>query len=165
MIGFDYSQDAIYFVTSCCKNRIHHFGEIENSIMLLNKYGEIAHNQILWLETQYPYIELHNFIVMPNHVHILFEINRNLTVGMGRDPSQTRIKSVSSIMGAYKTTSSKEIHLMGDDNFIWQRSFHDYIVRDEKRYNNIFNYVNENPARWNEDVFNKKTNSNYNEDN
>ena len=77
MIGFDYSKDAIYFVTSCCQNRIHHFGEVINGEMKLNQYGHIAHNQILWLETQYPYVELHNFVVMPNHIHLLFEINRN----------------------------------------------------------------------------------------
>lgn len=66
-------------------------------------------------------------------------------------------------MGAYKTTSSKQIHQLGNDNFNWQRSFHDHIVRDAKRYDNIFNYINDNPARWNEDVFNKETNPNYNE--
>jgi putative transposase len=186
MLGFDYSQDAIYFVTSCCKDRTHYFGEIINREMKMNKYGEIAHKQILWLETQYPYVELHNFVVMPNHIHILFEINRNaIPVGSGRDRTQNdetsqndgtfqnlrsgrdltlhKIKSISSLMGAYKTTSSKQIHLLGNENFLWQRSFHDHIVRDSKRYDNIFNYINTNPARWNEDVFNKETNSNYTE--
>ena len=66
-------------------------------------------------------------------------------------------------MGAYKTTSSKQIHLLGNHNFNWQRSFHDHIVRDERRYNNIFNYINDNPARWKKDVFNKETNPNYDE--
>jgi putative transposase len=173
MVGFDYSQDAIYFITSCCKDRIHHFGEIINGKMKLNIYGEIAHNQMVWLETQYPYVELHNFVVMPNHIHVLFEINRNaipvgtgrnaIPVGTGRDLSLPKIKSISSLMGAYKTTSSKQIHQLGNNNFNWQRSFHDHIVRDAKRYDNIFNYINDNPARWNEDVFNKETNPNYNE--
>ena len=190
MIGFDYSKDAIYFVTSCCQNRIHHFGEVINGEMKLNQYGHIAHNQILWLETQYPYVELHNFVVMPSHIHLLFEINRNKisTVGTGCNTSSVRtgrdtssvltgrdlslqdsqlsppkIKSISSLMGAYKTTSSKQIHLLGNHNFNWQRSFHDHIVRDERRYNNIFNYINDNPARWKKDVFNKETNPNYDE--
>ena len=180
MIGFDYSTDAIYFVTSCCQNRIHHFGEVINGEMKLNQFGQIARNQILWLETQYPYVELHNFVVMPNHIHLLFEINRNTSsVRTGGDTSSVRtgrdlslqdsqlsppkIKSISSLMGAYKTTSSKQIHLLGNHNFNWQRSFHDHIVRDEIRYNNIFNYINDNPARWKKDVFNKETNPNYHE--
>ena len=164
MVGFDYSQDAIYFITSCCKDRIHHFGEIINGEMKLNEYGEIAHRQIVWLETQYSYVELHNFVVMPNHIHVLFEINRNsIPVETGRDLSVPKIKSISSLMGAYKTTSSKQIHQLGNDNFNWQRCFHDHIVRDAKRYDNIFNYINDNPTRWNEDVFNKEANPNYNE--
>ena len=56
-----------------------------DGIMQLNDFGEIAKNQLEWLEKQYPYIELHNYIVMPNHIHILMEINR--VVRTGRDLS------------------------------------------------------------------------------
>ena len=163
MQGFDYSKDAIYFITSCTKNRIHHFGEIMDGKMQLNNFGEIAKNQLEWLEKQYPYIELHNYIVMPNHIHILMEINR--VVGTGRDLSQQqKIKSISSIMGAYKTTTSKQIHLLGNYDFSWQRSFHDHIVRNENSFHNIYNYITDNPSRWKEDTFNKETNPNFNED-
>lgn len=185
MQGFDYSKDAIYFITTCCKNRINHFGEIIDGKMQLNDYGKIAENQIEWLEKQYPYFELHNFVVMPNHVHILMEINR---VGTGRDLSlyknsdtdisvsdnlrtgrdpflqqPMKIKSISSLMGAYKTTTSKQIHLLGNINFSWQRSFHDHIVRNEQRYNNILNYITDNPIQWKEDTFNTITNPNFDE--
>jgi REP element-mobilizing transposase RayT len=164
MQGFDYSKDAIYFITSCTKNRIHHFGEIMDGKMQLNDFGEIAKNQLEWLEKQYPYIELHNYIVMPNHIHILMEINR--VAGSGRDLSlqNRKIKSISSIMGAYKTTTSKQIHLLENYEFSWQRSFHDHIVRNENSFNNIYNYITDNPSRWKEDTFNKETNPNFHED-
>ena len=68
MLGFDYSQNAVYFVTSCCKNRVHHFGEVHLGKMNLSEFGKIAETQIEWLQSQYPYIELHNYVVMPNHV-------------------------------------------------------------------------------------------------
>lgn len=204
--GFDYSKDAIYFITSCTKNRIHHFGEIIDEKMQLNDFGNIAKNQLEWLEKQYPYIELHNYIVMPNHIHILMEINRD--VGTGRDLSDNngdlsvhngdlsvhngylsnnyletdivrtghdlslpnhdlslrKIKSISSLMGAYKTTTSKQIHLLGNNDFSWQRSFHDHIVRNENSFQNIYNYITDNPSRWKEDKFNKETNPNFNEE-
>ena len=85
---------------------------------------------------------------MPNHVHILFEIDikQNLT--------ELKIKSVSELIGAYKTTVSKLIHLSGSQTFKWQRSFHDHIVRDADRYENIYHYISENPARWHKDVHN-----------
>ncbi len=176
MQNFDYSKDAIYFITACCKNRIHHFGNIIDGEMNLNEYGEIAKNQMEWLAEQYPYIKLHNYAIMPNHIHILIEINRDL-VRAGRDlpqprdlplardlPQPIKIKSISSIMGAYKTTTSKQIHLLGNQEFAWQRSFHDHIVRNEKRYYNIFNYITDNPKRWKGDTFNTQTNPNFEAD-
>ena len=51
-------------------------------------------------------------------------------------------------MGAYKTTSSKQIHLLGNVDFKWQRSFHDHIIRDENSYHRISDYIINNPAKW-----------------
>lgn len=165
LIGFDYSTHAIYFITICCDKRIHYFGDIQNNEMILNEFGIIAENQIYWLQQQYSYFNIHNYVVMPNHVHILFAINRT-TVGTGRDLSMhnetqsemtgrdlslRKIKSVSELIGAYKTTSSKMIHNAGNISFKWQRSFFDNIVRDYESYNNIYNYIDRNPILWNED--------------
>ena len=73
--GFDYTSNNIYFITICCKYRIHHFGKIDNNQMDMNVFGEIVEDRITWLENQYPYVEMHNSVVMPNHIHLLFEIN------------------------------------------------------------------------------------------
>jgi putative transposase len=102
--------------------------------MILNEFGKIARDQIEWMQNQYSYLKLHGFVVVPNHVHILMEIKRNgiqNDVGTGRDLSlpDLKIKSVSSIMGAYKTTTSKNIRNAGNFEFQLQRSFHDVIVR------------------------------------
>jgi hypothetical protein len=59
-----------------------------------------------------------------------------------------KIKSLSEIMGAYKTSVSKQIHLLGFMDFSWQRSFHDYIIRDENSYNFIVDYIGTNPTKW-----------------
>lgn len=56
-------------------------------------------------------------------------------------------------MGAFKTKSSKLIHLAGYPDFKWQRSFHDHIIKDEKAYLNISNYIETNPERWEKDKF------------
>ena len=78
--GYDYSKDNLYFVTSCVQDRICCFGEIENGNMILNDAGKIAYDQWYWLEKQYPYVVLHAFVVMPNHIHGIIEINTNLVV-------------------------------------------------------------------------------------
>jgi len=142
MLNFDYSTNNLYFVTSCTKDKIYYFGEIDNNKMILNAMGEIAYQQWDWLINQYSYINSHAFVVMPNHIHGVLEINSKNAVNV-------KIKSLSELMGAYKTTTSKKIHLLGNNNFAWQRSFHDHIIRTVNAYENIINYIINNPSQWN----------------
>jgi REP element-mobilizing transposase RayT len=157
--NFDYSRDALYFVTPCIKGRIHYFGEVYNGKMITNKFGKIAENQWDWLAEQYPYVILHAFVVMPNHIHGIIEINRNHivrpdrdnNVRTGRDLSlqpQPKIKPLPQLIGAYKTTVSKQIHLIGGKDFAWHRSFHDHIIRNDAAYYRISHYIEMNPQKW-----------------
>lgn len=116
--------------------------------MELNAYGLIVQNQIQWLEAQYPYVLVHNFVVMPNHVHAIIEIDR-----LRIEHLWIKIKSLSSLIGAFKTTSSKMIHHAGLLEFAWKRSFHDHIIREQKAYKNISKYIDENPIKWHQDSF------------
>lgn len=186
--GFDYASDGVYFLTICCKDRINYLGKINNRKMELNEFGNIVNGQIEWMEQQYPFFIIHNYIIMPNHFHILAEILRDRgesshpiemdgadrvrtarelslpstpenefhPVRTGRDlslQSPQKIKSISALMGALKTTSSKKIHLAGNLHFQWQRSFHDNIVKSENAYWNIYNYITQNPEKWENDTF------------
>ena len=165
MKGFDYSSNNLYFVTSCVQDRICCFGNVvgtgrelsvpdlsvqddddKSAKMELNEFGIIVNNQLQWLENQYAYVVLHHYIVMPNHIHTIIEID-----SMNTD--SIKIKSLSELMGAFKTTSSKLIHLAGYTDFQWQRSFHDHIIKDGKSYLNISNYIETNPERWEKDKF------------
>jgi len=145
LVGYDYSQDNLYFVTSCVQDRICCFGEIQDGKMILNEYGQIAQNQWGWLGNQYSYLVLHAFVVMLNHIHGIIEINR--------DGYSGKIKSLSELMGVYKTTTSKQIHLNGLKSFAWQRSFHDHIIRNEQAFEKISNYIENNPLKWKDDTF------------
>ena len=142
---FDYRNEATYFVTICTDEREMVFGEIINGEMHSNEFGKIADEQFKWLANQYPYIFLHAWIVMPNHVHVLLEIERNL--------EGHKTLSLSQLIGAYKTLSSRTIRLAGSPDFAWQRSFHDHIIRDQKGFGNILEYIQNNPANWEKDVF------------
>ena len=159
--GYDYSRNALYFVTSCVHDMVCCLGKIADHKIVLNKYGLIAEQQWNWLEVQFSYVVLHSFVVMPNHVHGIIEIDDHALVRTGRDLSvrdlsvqqQPKIKSLSELMGAYKTTTSKQIHLLGLTDFKWQRSFHDHIIRNEESYLRISNYIENNPANWDADKF------------
>ncbi|MCK4677113.1 MAG: hypothetical protein KAT48_03195, partial [Bacteroidales bacterium] len=129
--NFDYSRDALYYITSCTQGRIHYFGEVNNEEMKTNKFGQIAKKQWYWLGERFLFVILHAFVVMPDHIHGIIEINRNNIVRPGRDlAKQPKIKPLSQLIGAYKTTVSKQIHLIGGKDFAWQRSFHDHIIRN-----------------------------------
>ncbi len=162
---FDYSTQTVYFVTTNTHQFKHHFGRVIKGKMHLNSFGKIVHNQLLWLEENYDYVQIHNYVIMPNHVHILLEINQG-RIGRGKslfskdrsrpvptDATPPKLKSLSSIIGALKTTSSKQIHIEGNLDFKWHRSFHDSIVKDEIAYYKINQYINENPKKWNLDEF------------
>ena len=85
---------------------------------------------------------------MPNHIHGIIEIKRKNAISESQ-----KIKSLSQLMGAFKTTSSKQIHLLGNLNFVWHRSFHDHIIRNDVAYEKISNYIVNNPMKWREDKF------------
>jgi len=109
------------------------------------------------MKEQYPYVILHEFVVMPNHIHGIIEINRSrITKSNQADISSFKIKSLSELMGAYKTTVSRQIHLNGYLAFAWKRSYYENIIRNEIAYCKISDYIISNPAKWNSDkYFNK----------
>lgn len=74
--GYDYSQSGLYFITICVQNRECLFGNIENGIMILNNLGKIADNFWIEIPKHYPKIEIHEHIIMPNHLHGIIEIVR-----------------------------------------------------------------------------------------
>jgi putative transposase len=151
--GFNYSNDGAYFITSCVQNQIHYFGEIKNKKMILNKYGKIVLDKWRWLLKQYAYVSLGEFIVMPNHVHGIIYINS--FVGTSCNLSLQKTKSLSELIGAFKTVSSKGINKNNTfSDFRWQRSFHDRIIRNEKELKNISEYIYLNPKNWKKDKFN-----------
>jgi putative transposase len=67
--GYDYAQEGLYFITICCQNRMHRFGEIIDGEMKLNDNGEIAHRVWQELPQRFKHIEIDVFQIMPNHVH------------------------------------------------------------------------------------------------
>ena len=130
------------------KNHQSYNHQSHNVVMELNSFGLILKNQIEWLENQYPYISIHNYVIMPNHFHLILEIDSSKV-----NTNEIKIKSLSSVMGALKTTSSKQICDFGFIDFAWHRSFHDHIIRNEKEYELISNYIDRNPQKWFEDRF------------
>lgn len=138
---FDYTSDNLYFITTVVKNRIPCFGDLQNGKMILNEFGKIVEGQWLLLAENFPYVKLREFVIMPDHFHGIIEINRT----KGKDQCCAKIKPLYDLVGAFKMTSSKKIHESGFESFIWQRSFHDRVIRNEYEYFSIAKYIEQNP--------------------
>jgi putative transposase len=159
--GYDYSQTGLYFVTVVVKDRQPVFGEIVNETITLNEAGKIVQNFWDDLPNQYTNLELDKFIVMPNHVHGSVVIQQktpisNHTVGEVHEPPlrqhalDHRRMMIPKIIGRFKMVSAKHINLLHDcpRQSLWQRGFHDRIIRDEEELNAVRSYIQTNPLRW-----------------
>ncbi len=73
------------------------------------------------------------------------------TIGKQRFQNQGS-NTISSIVGSYKSAVTKHAHRLGYQ-FTWQPRFHDHIIRNEKSFNEITEYVKTNPQKWENDKF------------
>lgn len=156
---YDYAQDGAYFVTICTQNRAHLFGTVVDQEMRLNVFGGIV--QTCWddLVNHYSHIELDVFVVMPNHVHGIVVILNESPVSANREglrPSPTmKPHRLTEIVRAFKSFSARRMNERRNTpgQSVWQRSFHDRIIRSEKECNILREYMLTNPARWQTDMF------------
>ena len=124
--------------------------------MVLNKYGNIIKECWKGLTDHYVNCILDEFVIMPNHIHGIIQIDNHQIVGTGLKPVPTvKNHGLSEIIRGFKTFSSRNINnLLKEGKFQWQRSFYDHIIRDQKSLLNIRNYIIENPLSWKLDKYN-----------
>ena len=94
---YDYTTSNNYFITSNVKGFIKSLGHVNKGKMQLNIYGLIVEEQIKWLEKQYSYVSIHSYVVMPDHFHLIIEIDSL------KMKNEEKIKSISELIGALKT--------------------------------------------------------------
>jgi len=152
--GIDFTRPGFYFVTICTKEKEEILGKVVGENMEANDYGRIVKECWLDLPNHYRCCRLHEFVVMPNHVHGIVEIVRGSDVGAGLQPARSfpNPASLSEIIRAFKTFSSRAINQKYPDGlFQWQRSFHDRVIRDKGELTAIGRYIVENPRHWPDD--------------
>ena len=166
--NWDYGDNAAYFITICTKDRLHFFGEIDTE-MQSSLIGKLAEQFWTAIPNHFSFIELGNFVIMPNHTHGILIINKPVetrhclvhetemetdkpkSIGQQRFQNQGK-DTISSIVGSYKSVVTKHAHKI-DSTFQWQPRFHDHIIRDSDSFNNIQQYIETNAANWEKDKF------------
>jgi putative transposase len=178
--NWDYGNSAAYFVTICTENKYHYFGEIHNGINNLSPLGNIVNEE--WIKSieirPDMNLSLGEFIVMPNHFHAIIFIDKNeynlpLTnnksdakhgVSTGENAAKQNFidenvnkfgpqsKNLASIIRGFKSAVTMYARI-NNIPFNWQTRYHDHIIRNEREYQIISNYIINNPLKWNEDKF------------
>ena len=141
--NYDYSQCGAYFVTICTHHKMPLFGDIVNGVMHLNGYGRIAEAEMITANIlrQKDGIRISSYVVMPNHVHMIVVLEKGQVVNLTQ------------IIGQYKSGVTREARKIMPELTLWQRSFHDHVIRNQKAYESIWTYIENNPEKWEEDCF------------
>ena len=144
---FDYSTPGAYFITVCTRDKKMLFAPVgADSIS-----ARLVERTFLETINRYKGVESPIYVVMPNHFHAIITISR---ADMESAPT------VSEIVQSFKRYSTVEYARLVKENIlppfdkkIWQRSFHDHVIRNRDDYNEIYNYICQNPMRWRSDLF------------
>lgn len=155
--GFDYSQNAAYFLTICTQHRKPLFWSVgahsvrpltrnrcdprgPSLLPALSAEGCIVERAIWEIPVHYPAVQLVKYAVMPNHVHLLL-----LLQGDGRTLCAP---TVSRVVKHWKEAVTKQL-----GRSVWQKSFHDHVVRGQADWETIWQYIDANPQTWESDCF------------
>ena len=145
--NYDYSQTGGYFITFCTENRAPLLGNIvvgggvlDAPQVELTEYGRITEKYIQNISVAYPHISVENYVIMPNHVHLL------LVVGDGGQGAAR--PTVSAVVRSIKALVRKET-----GKSLFQNSFYDHILRDGQDFLIHWDYIETNPGKWAEDEY------------
>ena len=166
LLDYDYSQNGMYFVTICAKNRECIFCKIINYEIILSEIGQIINNCWTGIPQHFSQASLHEFVIMPDHIHGIIEINvvgakhlspstKHLSPSTNHHSKRANndllqhgtSQTIGSIVRGFKIGVTKQIGFSP-----WQRNYYEHIIRSEIEYLKIANYIIENPLKWNDNV-------------
>ena len=157
--NYDYSRNGLYFITICTKDRIPYLSDIidvgdgvlDVPTIKLTDYGKILNDQIIEMNAIYKKSQIIKYVIMPDHVHMIIYLfdDDNVFVGTSRTPSPTNAV-IPSMISTLKRFVNKKTGFN-----LWQRSFHDHIIRSEKEFLEISDYIDNNPINWVNDIYNQ----------
>jgi putative transposase len=178
---WDYGSNGAYFITICTAQRTHFLGTVTNGILQLNALGTLAQQYWREIPQHFPYVQLANFVAMPNHTHGILMIDKSDAVQaqlIAPPPGDTpgvQTQLIASLPGGfagqnnpllndniprvirwYKGRCAFEIRKI-NPAFAWQPRYHDHIIRDAASFHRIQHYIANNPLLCEKDTFHGQT--------
>ncbi|HLA39832.1 MAG TPA: transposase [Candidatus Glassbacteria bacterium] len=156
---YDYSNPGAYFTTICTQDRNIGFGEVRDTIIYLNDAGEMVRDRFSALSKRFNWVEVDEFIVMPDHLHgIIVIIDKP---GDHKDRPYSKSFSgpmpmtLGRIIQAFKSVTTHEyisgIKHNGWQPFskhLWQRGYYEHVIRNRDELARVREYISTNPLRW-----------------
>ncbi|WP_077587371.1 transposase [Rodentibacter caecimuris] len=145
-------QNGAYFITICTKHKQHFFGEIHNEKMYLSLVGKKLRDLMQQtIELRKPqFIEIPIYTIMPNHLHFIIIINTDFDISQHYFRHQSQ--NVSSVVRGIKSALTSYA-IKNNIPFEWQPRFHDRIIRNEREFTHIYQYIENNVINWDKDCF------------
>lgn len=149
---YDYSTPGMYFVTICVKNRKQLLGNIVGDgdfdvpQMILSKYGMVLEKYINLMNEKYSHIKIDKYVIMPNHLHLIINITDY------KNGASETAAPYNNEMSKFVSLLKRYCNIEYGQN-IFQRSFHDHIIRGEEDYKKIWEYIDTNVLKWKQDCF------------
>ena len=150
---YDYNQNGAYFITICTEGRKRELSQITVGTgvldcpqMQLLPYGDIADKYIRQLNDFYDHITVALYVIMPDHIHILLTVQN----GQSRTPvptSKTEIDKKNSTVSKFISTFKRFCNREYGKN-IWQGRYYDHVIRNQQDYDEIWQYIENNPRKW-----------------
>lgn len=146
---YDYTQDGLYFITICIQDRLCLFGKIVDNQMYLNEAGDMIKAAYIELGSYFSSVKCLDYVIMPNHIHFIIQIENNINQSISLFDVIQRFKSITN-SNYIKNVKIKDWKPFNKK--LWQRSYYEHIIRDEKDYLNIAEYIEFNPYNWQKDA-------------
>ena len=146
--GYDYSQPGAYFITICVKDRKCLLSRVVGGDAYIAPCTELTSIGIVIEKFLRTIPGIAHYVIMPNHIHMILHISaEDLRRGPMWASAPTNV-DISSLIRSWKILVTKEL-----GKSIWQRSYYDHVIRDEQDYYTKLQYIKDNPARWQKDVY------------
>lgn len=151
--GYDYTSEGYYFVTVCTREKRCVLGTVVGEGLAppevrLSFVGQMVQEEVSQLPERFPQVTIDKYVIMPNHIHVILHLGAG-----GASPAHTA--SLSGILGALKSLTTRKWNqvraISGEP--LWQRSYYDHVIVNEQDYLRIWQYIDENPAKWREDTY------------
>ena len=148
---WDYSTPGFYFITACSTEKRHIFGQIVGGDVLIAPQVVLsgAGRAVEKVISSMPGVV--QYVIMPNHIHLLIRVPAAERGPMRTSAPTAKEMCSSSVPGLMRYLKREVTHMLGQS--VWQRGYHDHIVRSEDDYLRICHYIDTNPLRWAEDCY------------